>query len=292
MSDEHTQNSDNSSNSNNQEEERKKQFERMKEKFGKQNSSMGGGKPSGGSGNNFYWIYGVVVVVLLFIIFYGNDFDSRLKEVSLNRFYQEMLVKGDVTDVVIVNKSIARITVNNDSLAKDRYKDPKTGKAYFPDKNIKGPQFFVTIPSVDYFLASMERVQNEAGIAKQRQISALSIEETNWMGDQLTWLLPIIIMVLIWVVMMRRMGGGGSGGPGQIFNMGKSKATLFDKDTHVNTTFNDVAGLDGAKMEVMEIVDFLKNPKKYTDLGAKIPKGALLVGPPGTGKTLLAKAVA
>jgi len=292
MSDEHTQNSDNSSNPNNQEEERKKQFERMKEKFGKQNSSMGGGKPSGGSGNNFYWIYGVVVVVLLFIIFYGNDFDSRLKEVSLNRFYQEMLVKGDVTDVVIVNKSIARITVNTDSLAKDRYKDPKTGKAYFPDKNITGPQFFVTIPSVDYFLASMEKVQNEAGIAKQRQISARSIEETNWMGDQLTWLLPIIIMVLIWVVMMRRMGGGGSGGPGQIFNIGKSKATLFDKDTHVNTTFNDVAGLDGAKMEVMEIVDFLKNPKKYTDLGAKIPKGALLVGPPGTGKTLLAKAVA
>lgn len=293
MSDEHTENTDNSSTSNNQEDERKKQFERMKEKFGKPNSSFGGGKPSGGSGNNFYWIYGVVVLVLLFIIFYGNDFNSRLKEVSLNRFYQEMLVKGDVTDVVIVNKSIARITVNPDSLASlDRYKDPKTGKAYFPDRNFKGPQFFVTIPSIDYFLASMEKVQNEAGIPKEKQISARSIEETNWMSEQLTWLLPIIIMVIIWIVMMRRMGGGGSGGPGQIFNIGKSKATLFDKDTHVNITFNDVAGLDGAKMEVMEIVDFLKNPKKYTDLGAKIPKGALLVGPPGTGKTLLAKAVA
>lgn len=126
MSDEHTENTDNSSTSNNQEDERKKQFERMKEKFGKPNSSFGGGKPSGGSGNNFYWIYGVVVLVLLFIIFYGNDFNSRLKEVSLNRFYQEMLVKGDVTDVVIVNKSIARITVNPDSLASlDRYKDRK-----------------------------------------------------------------------------------------------------------------------------------------------------------------------
>ena len=100
-------------------------------------------------------------------------------------------------------------------------------------------------------------------------------------------------MVVLWIVMMRRMGGGSSGGgPGQIFSIGKSKATLFDKDSNVNVTFNDVAGLDGAKMEVMEIVDFLKNPKKYTDLGAKIPKGALLVGPPGTGKTLLAKAVA
>jgi cell division protease FtsH len=295
MSDENKQDSNpeptNNSNTPNQEEERKKQFERMKEKFGKQNTPFGGGKPGNG-GNNFYWIYGVVVVVLLFVIFYGNDFNSRLQEVSLNRFYQEMLVKGDVTDVVIVNKSIARITVNPDSVASlNRYKDPVTGKANF-DRKFKGPQFFVTIPSIDYFLASMEKVQNEAGIPKQRQISARSVEETNWMSEQLTWLLPIIIMVIIWIVMMRRMGGGGSGGPGQIFNIGKSKATLFDKDTHVNITFNDVAGLDGAKMEVMEIVDFLKNPKKYTDLGAKIPKGALLVGPPGTGKTLLAKAVA
>ena len=103
---------------------------------------------------------------------------------------------------------------------------------------------------------------------------------------------PIIIMVVLWIVMMRRMGGGSGGGAGQIFNIGKSKAVLFDKNQNINITFNDVAGLDGAKVEVMEIVDFLKNPKKYTDLGAKIPKGALLVGPPGTGKTLLAKAVA
>lgn len=275
----------------NQEEERKKQFERMKEKFGRQNSF--GGNKSGNSGNNFYWIYGIVIAILLFIVFYGNDYNSRLKEVPQSKFFQDMLVKGDVTDVVIVNKTIARITVHPDSAAAlDRYKDPKTGKAYFPDRNFRGPQFFVTIPSIDYFLASMEKVQNDAGIPKEKQISARSIEETNWMSDQLPWILPIVIMLIIWIVMMRRMGGGGAGGPGQIFNIGKSKATLFDKDTHVNITFNDVAGLDGAKMEVMEIVDFLKNPKKYTDLGAKIPKGALLVGPPGTGKTLLAKAVA
>ncbi len=283
------QNSANSSP--NQEEERKKQFERMKEKFGRQNSF--GGNKGGNSGNNFYWIYGIVIAILLFIVFYGNDYNSRLKEVPQSKFFQDMLVKGDVTDVVIVNKTIARITVNPDSAATlDRYKDPKSGKAYFPDRNFRGPQFFVTIPSIDYFLASMEKVQNDAGIPKEKQISARSIEETNWMSDQLPWILPIVIMLIIWIVMMRRMGGGGAGGPGQIFNIGKSKATLFDKDTHVNITFNDVAGLDGAKMEVMEIVDFLKNPKKYTDLGAKIPKGALLVGPPGTGKTLLAKAVA
>ena len=111
--------------------------------------------------------------------------------------------------------------------------------------------------------------------------------------NELTWIAPILIMVALWLFMMRRMSGGsGGGGPGQIFNIGKSKAVLFDKDTNVNITFDDVAGLDGAKVEIKEIVDFLKNPKKYTDLGAKIPKGALLVGPPGTGKTLLAKAVA
>ncbi|MBL7901184.1 MAG: ATP-dependent zinc metalloprotease FtsH [Bacteroidia bacterium] len=251
---------------------------------------MGGNK--GGSGNNFYWIYAAVVGVLLFFVFYGNNFNSRLIEVSQGKFYQEMLSKGDVKDIVIVNKTIARITINPDSAYQcDRYKNEK-GVSLFPDKNFKGPHFFITIPSIDNFLSGIERVQNEAGIPKDKQVFARSVEETNWMSDQLTWLLPILIMVAIWIFMMRRMSGGSGGGPGQIFNIGKSKATLFDKDTHVNITFNDVAGLDGAKMEVMEIVDFLKNPKKYTDLGAKIPKGALLVGPPGTGKTLLAKAVA
>jgi AFG3 family protein len=296
MSEEQKQEPTQNSNNNNpsSEEERKKQFERMKEKFGRQNTPFGGGNKSNNSGgNNFYWIYGVVIVILLFIVFYGNDFSSRQVEVSQNKFFQDMLVKGDVEDVVIVNKSIARIRVNPDSAATlDRYKDPKTSQAYFPDKKMKGPQFFVTVPSIDYFLSSMEKVQNDAGIPKEKQISARSIEETNWVSDQLPWLLPILLMVVIWIIMMRRMGGSSGGGPGQIFNIGKSKATLFDKDTHVNITFNDVAGLDGAKMEVMEIVDFLKNSKKYTDLGAKIPKGALLVGPPGTGKTLLAKAVA
>ena len=296
MSEEQKQEPKQNANSNDQpssqEEERKKQFERMKEKFGRQNSPFGGGSKGGNGGNNFYWIYGAVVAVLLFIVFYGNDFSSRLKEVPQSKFYHDMLLKGDVQEVVIVNNKVARITVNPDSAATlDRYKDPKTGLAYF-DKKFKGPQFYVTIPSVDKFLSSMEKVQTDAGIPIDRQVSVRSIEETNWMTDNLSLIIPILIMVVIWIVMMRRMGGGGAGGPGQIFNIGKSKATLFDKDTHVNTTFNDVAGLDGAKMEVMEIVDFLKNPKKYTDLGAKIPKGALLVGPPGTGKTLLAKAVA
>ena len=284
----------NEQSSSNNEEERKKQFERMKEKFSRQNTPFGGSNKNGGGGNNFYWIYAAVVAVLLIIIFYGNGFSPKLQEVSQGEFYNNMLAKGDVTEVVIVNKSIARISINPDSLAiADRYKNPKDGRALFPDKKYKGPHFFITVPSIDNLMQGMEKVQNDAGIPKEKQIFARSTEETNWMTDNLTFILPIIIMLIIWIIMMRRMGGGGgSGGPGAIFNIGKSRATLFDKDTHVTTTFNDVAGLDGAKMEVMEIVDFLKNPKKYTDLGAKIPKGALLVGPPGTGKTLLAKAVA
>lgn len=275
------------------EEERKKQFERMKEKFKKQNSPFGGNKNSNNNGNNFYWIYAAVIGVLLFIVFYGNNFNSHLIEVSQGEFYQKMLSKGDVKDIVIVNKTIARISINPDSAYKcDRYKNDK-GVSIFPDKNFKGPHYFFTVPSIDNLMTGIEKVQNEALIPKEKQVFARSVEESNWFDSGLSFLLPIIIMIALWFFMMRRMGGGGSGGgPGQIFNIGKSKATLFDKDSSVNTTFSDVAGLDGAKMEVMEIVDFLKNPKKYTDLGAKIPKGALLVGPPGTGKTLLAKAVA
>jgi AFG3 family protein len=274
------------------EEERKKQFDRMKEKFGKQNSPFGGGGQGNKGGNNFYWIYGVVIVVLLFITFYGTGFTPRVKEISTPVFEQEMLAKGDVVDINIVNKSLAKVSINPDSLATcDRYKDKATGKSLF-EKSNRGPHFIVSVPSVDNFLQRIEKIQNEAGIPKERQVYARSSEESSW-SESISWILPIVIMVALWIFMMRRMGGGGgSGGPGQIFSIGKSRAVLFDKDTNVNITFNDVAGLDGAKLEVMEIVDFLKNPKKYTDLGAKIPKGALLVGPPGTGKTLLAKAVA
>ena len=279
-------NTDNSQNS--QEEERKRQFEKMKEKFAKQSPS---GSNKNNSGNNFYWIYGLVIVGLLFVTFFGTNFSSRAIEISQVKFEQEMLAKGDVLNIDIVNEKYARIFVNVDSLATcDRYKDPKSGMAYFPDRKFRGPHFILTVSSVDDFLRRIEKVQDEALIPKERRVYPHSTEETNWMNE-LTWIAPILIMVVLWLFMMRRMSGG-AGGPGQIFNIGKSKAVLFDKDTNVNITFDDVAGLEGAKIEIKEIVDFLKNPKKYTDLGAKIPKGALLVGPPGTGKTLLAKAVA
>ncbi len=285
-------NIENKENTNNlsKEEERKKQFERMKEKFGKQNNSFGGQGNKGG--NNFYWIYGIVIVALLVFTFYGSGFSPRLIETSMSNFEQQMLAKGDVKDINIVNKSMAKITIYPDTIMhSQRYLDDKTGLPLFPDKSYRGPHFVVSIPSVDNFLLRLEKVQNDAGIPKENHVLARSSDESSW-TDSISWLLPIIIMIAFWVFMMRRMGGGSSGGPGQIFSIGKSRAVLFDKDTNVNITFNDVAGLDGAKIEVMEIVDFLKNPKKYTDLGAKIPKGALLVGPPGTGKTLLAKAVA
>ncbi|MES2515161.1 MAG: ATP-dependent zinc metalloprotease FtsH [Bacteroidota bacterium] len=281
------------------EEERKKQFEKMKDRFGKKPANPfggGSGNSGGGGGNSFYWIYGLVIVGLLIFVFFGQDFDGRTREVDQTKFEQEMLAKGDVNAIVIVNNKEAEITIKNDSLALDRYKEanPKTGKLepLFPNaKSAKGPHFKLTVPDVKDFLEQVRSVQIAANIPVTSRVSPKSEERTNW-GDHMGLIIPIAIMIVLWIVMMRRMGGGGSGGAGQIFNIGKSKAVLFDKDSNVNVTFNDVAGLDGAKVEVMEIVDFLKNPKKYTDLGAKIPKGALLVGPPGTGKTLLAKAVA
>lgn len=274
-----------------QEEERRKQFERMKEKFGKK-PNIPFNQP--GSGNNFYWIYGLVIVALLTFVFFGQDFSSHLYEVDETRFEQDMLAKGDVKKIVIVNEKFAEITVNQDSLKLPRYimGVDKHGNVvpYFKDpKTATGPHFVVSVIDTKDFAEQVRRVQAEANIPPKDRVSPSREDRTEW-TDHLGWFVPIAIMLVLWIVMMRRMGGGGAGG--QIFNIGKSKAVLFDKDTNVQITFNDVAGLDGAKIEVMEIVDFLKNPKKYTDLGAKIPKGALLVGPPGTGKTLLAKAVA
>lgn len=227
---------------------------------------------------NFYWIYGIIAVAL--IGFQIMSYKGGIKEVQATVFYETMLKQHQVDKIVIIsNERVAEIFLKKEYLTQPPYSNDKL--------NPNGPHYKITgIP--DNFTTLLSEKQkdflpNEIIYPKQET-------RTDWY-DALGWILPIIIMVVIWIVIMRRMGGG-SGGAGQIFNIGKSKATLFDKDTHVNITFNDVAGLEGAKVEIKEIVDFLKNPKKYTALGAKIPKGALLVGPPGTGKTLLAKAVA
>lgn len=229
---------------------------------------------------NFYWIYGIIAVAL--IAMQLMNFSSPLKEVQSSDFFESMLKKHHVTRIVVVpNQQVAEIFINRDSLKLPRY--VKEGL----EKHPAGPHFKMKILSVEDFSKNLEKAQQE--FLPNEVIYPESDPRSSW-TDQLGWILPIVLMVVIWIIIMRRMGGGAGGG--QIFNIGKSKATLFDKDSNVNITFNDVAGLEGAKIEIKEIVDFLKSPTKYTALGAKIPKGALLVGPPGTGKTLLAKAVA
>jgi cell division protease FtsH len=193
-----------------------------------------------------------------------------------------MLINNDVEKILVINKEDAEIFLKKDKLNDAKYKDKlPNGSSEF------GPQFTYTIGSYDSFKEDVEKAQE--GI--DNPIYLKNETRHNWSGEVLGYILPLLILVVVWIVIMRMMSRGGAGG-GQIFSIGKSKAQLYDKEAAVNVNFDDVAGLEEAKVEVMEIVDFLKTPDKYTNLGGKIPKGALLVGPPGTGKTLLAKAVA
>jgi len=255
----------------------------------KSNAGGDDNNPRKGPKFSIYWIWGIIAAILLGFNFFGaftpdaHHLDSELE------FRNNMLEKGDVAKLVLVtNKNLVRVYIKKDSLEKPYYKD-KLGKNY-PLVKTDGPHFEFQVAKIDEF---EKRLNDFFAKNPQYEVPYNPIQEGDWIPGLLQIVLPILIILLIWVMLMRKMGGqGGSGGPGGIFNIGKSKATLFDKGTKVNITFNDVAGLDEAKVEVMEIVDFLKSPKKYTALGGKIPKGALLVGPPGTGKTLLAKAMA
>jgi len=240
---------------------------------------------------NIYWIWGIIAAVLIGVEIF-SPFSPDAKQTDELEFKNQMLAKGDVDKIeTITNKGIVRVYIKKDSLQKPYYTEKlaKTGSPIGIGKD--GPQFEFKVTDVKEFENRLhEYFKNNSGVA---EIPIDPKQEVEWFTPLLQFLLPILLIILIWVMLMRKMGGqAGSGGPGGIFNIGKSKATLFDKGTKVTITFNDVAGLDEAKVEVMEIVDFLKNPKKYTALGGKIPKGALLVGPPGTGKTLLAKAMA
>jgi AFG3 family protein len=245
--------------------------------------------PRKGPKFNIYWVWGIIAVILFAFSQFGGFTPDAHKLDSEQEFRNNMLEKGDVAKLILVtNKNLVRVFIKKDSLDKPYYKD-KLGKNQ-PILKTDGPQFEFQVTKIDEF----EKRLNDFFVKNPGlEVPYSPIQEGDWIPGLLQIALPILIILLIWVMLMRKMGGqGGSGGPGGIFNIGKSKATLFDKGTKVNITFNDVAGLDEAKVEVMEIVDFLKNPKKYTALGGKIPKGALLVGPPGTGKTLLAKAMA
>ncbi len=229
---------------------------------------------------NFYWIYGILGVILFALYF--NNMGVAPKEVGWGEL-KVMLGNQEIEKILLVNKEQAEIFIKKDRLALPKFKDVKPVNSL----SAPAPHYVYQIGSVETF----EKDVREAQVDITSPVYVKNETRKNWGGDLLSWILPVVVLVGLWFLIMRMMTKGGGGG-GQIFNIGKSKAQLFDKDTMVSLNFNDVAGLEEAKVEVMEIVEFLKNPKKYTDLGGKIPKGALLVGPPGTGKTLLAKAVA
>jgi len=242
---------------------------------------------------NMMWLW-----ILIILGFFGLQYffsSESAKKISYAEFEEKMLRPGDVEKLVAFKNNDlvdVEVYIKKDRLTDEKYKDVAPSSNSLMLNPAVGPQYVFTEPSADILEKKLNASQDSLATG-QPKISVTYEDRSNpWAGWFISFMLPLLIIVAIWMLLMRRMGGGAGGGGGAIFNIGKSKAQLFDKESQINITFNDVAGLEEAKTEVMEIFDFLKNPKKYTDLGGKIPKGALLVGPPGTGKTLLAKAVA
>jgi len=236
---------------------------------------------------NFYWIYAIIAIIFISIQIV-NITSGPLVKINKTTFFTDFLLEDEVKSVIIVNNEIVEVSIKPSQL--DKTKHNKINNNTIGNIQNKGPHYYFNITSGEQFESELKEFYKEEGFQKEKII--IDIEKRkDIFGDMIGWVLPIVIMIGIWIFLMRKLGGGNAPGGG-LFNIGKSKAELFDKDTKQKINFKDVAGLEGAKEEVKEIVDFLKNPKKYTTLGGKIPKGVLLVGPPGTGKTLLAKAVA
>ncbi|HET7115406.1 MAG TPA: ATP-dependent zinc metalloprotease FtsH [Hanamia sp.] len=226
-------------------------------------------------GYNPYWLYAILFVFL--ISFYFRNSMSNQNEISWLHFEQDMLSQHDVEKITVLNKETAEIYIKPDRLTEDKYKDiPKTG-----------PQYKMEIGSIDNFESKLDKAQED--FAPNEKVEVRYENRVGW-GSILSWLFPLALILFFWIFIFRRMGAGGMGK--SMSNFGKSTAKLSDMDTRSKVTFDDVAGLKEAKVEIMEMADFLKNPEEFTKLGAKIPKGILIVGPPGTGKTLLARAVA
>ena len=235
---------------------------------------------------NTYWIYGAIFLVFIGIQFFGSGSWAQPGKTTQAEF-EQYLKDGDVAKIEIINKKVAKVYLSTEAKAKTIHSNKKQNNLMAPGVNDASYQF--EFGDLQNFENSIETIKSEYNLDTQIVWNT----ETNMWGEVLIGLLPFVVIIGIWIFIMRRMSSGGGGGAGgQIFNIGKSKAKLFDEKAEVKTSFKDVAGLEGAKEEVQEIVDFLKFPEKYTALGGKIPKGALLVGPPGTGKTLLARAVA
>ena len=230
-----------------------------------------------------YWIY-----VIIFIFFIGLNFmgTEMSKPTNWQEFNSQMLQPQKVDKIVVVNKEKAYIYIDKDFLSEEKFKE--ISKKRFGDAPNYGPHYYFEIGSVETFANDLKEAQSS--FENDEKLSPFYETRSDVFGDILGWILPLAFFVLIWIFIMKRMSGGGGGGS-QIFNIGKTQGKLINKED-IKVTFKDVAGLEEAKEEITEIVDFLKSPEKYTKLGGKIPRGAMLVGPPGTGKTLLAKAVA